>query len=113
MLIRYGYELTFNCPQPAMMVCLLDAHCERSQELRYEIPPTTIPAIPTTTYLDTFGNTVRRFIAPPGDLTITSDAVIEDSGLPDPIGVQALRRLRSCSAAASTSSVQTRNVFNM
>jgi hypothetical protein len=54
MLIRYGYELTFNCPQPAMMVCLLDAHRERSQELRYEIPPTTIPGIPTTTYLDTF-----------------------------------------------------------
>jgi hypothetical protein len=21
-----GYELTFNCPQPIMMVCLLDAH---------------------------------------------------------------------------------------
>jgi transglutaminase-like putative cysteine protease len=89
MLIRYGYELTFNCPQPAMMVCLLDAHRERSQELRYEIPPTTIPAIPTTTYLDTFGNTVRRFIAPPGDLTITSDAVIEDSGMPDPIELDA------------------------
>ena len=32
MLIRYGYELTFNCPQPTMMVCLLDAHRERSQE---------------------------------------------------------------------------------
>jgi transglutaminase-like putative cysteine protease len=89
MLIRYGYELTFNCPQPTMMVCLLDAHRERSQELRYEIPPTTIPRIPTTTYLDTFGNTVRRFIAPPGDLTITSDAVIEDSGLPDPIELDA------------------------
>ena len=89
MLIRYGYELKFNCPQPTMMVCLLDAHRERSQELRYEIPPTTIPAIPTTTYLDTFGNTVRRFIAPPGDLTITSDAVIEDSGLPDPIELDA------------------------
>ena len=92
MLIRYGYELMFNCPQPTMMVCLLDAHRERSQELRYEIPPTTIPAIPTTTYLDTFGNTVRRFIAPPGDLTITSDAVIGDSGLPDPIELDAGER---------------------
>jgi hypothetical protein len=59
MLIRYGYELTFNSPQPTMMVCLLDAHRERSQELCYEIPPTTIPAIPTRTYLDTFGNTVE------------------------------------------------------
>lgn len=89
MLIRYGYELTFKCPQPTMMVCLLDAHRERSQELRYEIPPTTIPTIPTTTYLDTFGNTARRFMAPPGDLTIRSDAVIEDSGMPDPVKLDA------------------------
>jgi len=89
MLIRYGYELTFNCPQPTLMVCLLDAHRERSQELRYEIPPTTVPAILTRSYFDTFGNTVRRFIAPPGDLTITSDAIIEDSGLPDPIELDA------------------------
>jgi len=89
MLIRYGYELTFNCPQPTLIVCLLDAHRDRSQELRYEIPTTTIPAIPTTTYLDIFGNTVRRFMAPPGDLTIMSDAVIEDSGLPDPIELDA------------------------
>ena len=64
-----------------MMVCLLDAHRERSQELHYEIPTTTISTIPTTTYLDIFGNTVRRFMAPPGDLTIMSDAVIKDSGL--------------------------------
>jgi transglutaminase-like putative cysteine protease len=84
-LIRYGYELTFNCPQPTLMVCLLDAHRERSQELRYEVSPRTIPAIPTRTYRDSFGNTVRRFIAPAGELTITSDAIIEDSGLPDPI----------------------------
>ena len=89
MLIRYGYELTFSCPQPTLIVCLLDAHRDRSQELRYEIPTTTIPTIPTTTYLDIFGNTVRRFMAPPGDLTIMSDAVIEDSGLPDPIELDA------------------------
>ena len=36
MLIRFGYELTFNCPRPTMIVCLLDAHRERSQELHYE-----------------------------------------------------------------------------
>jgi hypothetical protein len=41
--IRYGYELTFTCPQPTMMVCLLDAHRERSQELRYDA--TDIPLV--------------------------------------------------------------------
>ena len=54
MLIRYGYELTFNCPQPTLMVCLLDAHRERSQELRYEIP--------TTTSSDNSDNNLSRYI---------------------------------------------------
>jgi transglutaminase-like putative cysteine protease len=89
MLIRYGYELTFSCAQPTMRVCLLDAHPERSQRLCYEIPPTTMPSIPTTTYLDIYGNLVRRFIAPMGDLTITADAVVEDSGLPDRVAIEA------------------------
>lgn len=83
MLIRYGYELTFSCPQPTMMVCLLDAHPERWHEIRYETPPSLVPSIPTTTYVDIYGNRVRRLVAPQGDLTITSDAVIEDCGEPD------------------------------
>jgi len=44
-----------------------------------------MPEIATSTYLDTFGNTVRRFIAPAGNLTLSRDAVIEDSGVPDAI----------------------------
>ena len=85
MLIRYGYELTLNCPRPTTMVCLLDAHRERLRDLRYETRLMTMPEIATSTYLDTFGNTVRRFIAPAGDLTLSRDAVIEDSGVPDAI----------------------------
>jgi hypothetical protein len=109
MLIRCGYELTLNCQRPTMMVCLLDAHRERLQDLRYETPLLTMPEIATSTYLDTFGNTVRRFIAPAGDLTLSRDAVIEDSGVPDAIEEDAkevpVEQLRtthssSCSAAA-------------
>ncbi|MFZ3325137.1 MAG: transglutaminase family protein, partial [Methylocella sp.] len=80
MLIRYGYELTFNCAEPALMVCLLDAHRDQAQNIQYETPFETTPAIATETYLDTFGNHVRRFIAPAGDLTICRDAIIEVSG---------------------------------
>ena len=83
MLIRFGYELTFTCAEPALMVCLLDAHRDQAQNIRYETPFETTPAISTVTYLDTFGNHVRRFIAPAGDLTIRRDAIIEDSGQPD------------------------------
>jgi len=85
MLIRYGYELSFNCPQPTLMLCLLDAHPERSQEVRYEVAPSFHPQVASTIYTDSFGNYVRKFIAPPGDIMMTADAVIEDSGLPDPV----------------------------
>ena len=89
MLIRYGYELTFNCAEPALMVCLLDAHRDQAQNIRYETPFETTPAISTETYLDTFGNHVRRFIAPADDLTIRRDAIIEDSGQPDLVKLDA------------------------
>jgi transglutaminase-like putative cysteine protease len=89
MLIRYGYELTFNCAEPALMVSLLDAHRDQAQNIRYETPFETTPAISTGTYLDTFSNHVRRFIAPAGDLTIRRDAIIEDSGQPDLVKLDA------------------------
>src|ERR1700730_1862842 len=89
MLIRYDYELTFNCAEPALMVCLLDAHRDQAQNIRYETPFETTAAISTETYLDTFGNHVRRFIAPAGDLTIRRDAIVEDGGQPDPVKLDA------------------------
>ena len=60
------------------MVCLLDAHRDQAQNIRYETPFETTPAISTETYVDTFGNHVRRLIAPAGDLTIRRDAIIEE-----------------------------------
>jgi transglutaminase-like putative cysteine protease len=89
MLIRFGYELAFTCAEPALMVCLLDAHRDHARNIRFETPFETTPAISTETYVDTFGNSVRRFIAPAGDLTICRDAIIEDSGRPDPVKLDA------------------------
>ncbi|WP_374309586.1 transglutaminase family protein [Methylocella sp.] len=83
MLIRYGYEIVFQCFQPTLMVCLLDSHPENDCRIRYKSPFFTSPAIPTQTYLDGFGNCVRRFVAPTGDLSVSRDFVIEDCGLPD------------------------------
>ena len=44
MLIRFGYELTFNCAKPTLMVCLLDAHHDHAQSIRFETPFETTPA---------------------------------------------------------------------
>ena len=38
MLIRFGYELTFNCAEPTFMVCLLDAHRDHARNIQFETP---------------------------------------------------------------------------
>jgi transglutaminase-like putative cysteine protease len=45
----------------------------------------TAPSTPMSSYRDTFGNWCTRIVAPPGRMRISSNAVIHDSGLPDPI----------------------------
>src|SRR5271163_355741 len=80
MLIRYGYEITVNCAQPTAMVCLLSVSDDRKADVRVPEKVFTTPIIPTTTYLDSFGNRCRRLVAPSGDLTIWGDATIADDG---------------------------------
>ena len=84
MLIRYGYEITVNCAQPTPMVCLLSVSEDRKADIRVAEKVFTTPIIPTTTYLDTFGNRCRRLVAPAGDFAIWGDATIEDDGKIDP-----------------------------
>ena len=85
MLIRYGYEITINCPQPTPLVCLLAVHEERAADIRVPEAVFTTPETPTTTYRDLFGNLCRRLVAPAGDLTLWGDATIEDDGELDPV----------------------------
>lgn len=83
MLIRYGYEMTLACPQPTALVCLLSVHQDRAADMRAPETFFTTPDVPTSTYLDLFGNRCRRLVAPAGDLTIWGDATIEDDGALD------------------------------
>ena len=75
MLIRYGYEIAVNCPQPTPMVCLLSVSEDRKADIRFAEKVFTTPIIPTTTYLDTFGNRCRRLVAPIGDFAIWGDEI--------------------------------------
>jgi transglutaminase-like putative cysteine protease len=47
--------------------------------------------VPLTRYRDAFDNICTRLIAPQGQLRVFTDAVIADSGLPDPIEPAALQ----------------------
>jgi transglutaminase-like putative cysteine protease len=89
MLIGFGYEMTFTCPQPTPMVCLLDIHPDKITDLRRQDPLEMEPGIAHWSYRDMFGNICRRFVAPNGDLTIRSGGLIADSGRPDAVDLDA------------------------
>ena len=92
MLIRYGYEITMNCPQPTAMVCLLSVHDDRAPDIRVPETVLTTPEVPTHVYRDMFGNKCLRLVAPMGDLTIWGDATIEDDGELDEVAPDAPER---------------------
>jgi len=89
MLIRLGYEIAIECPQPTPLIALLDIHPDRQAGIRQHAPLSTFPSVPSRTYDDLFGNQCRRFLAPAGGFRIRYDAVVEDSGLPDEVNTLA------------------------
>jgi transglutaminase-like putative cysteine protease len=82
--IRFGYELVYTCPQPTPMILMLHTHPSRVSDLIRPDEMWTSPQVPLELYKDGFGNTCTRILAPPGSIRLTADALIHDSGIPDP-----------------------------
>jgi transglutaminase-like putative cysteine protease len=80
MLIRAGYEITFEADVPAAMLALLSVHPSRNRDLVTPQRITASPDVPIYDYVDGFGNTCSRLTIPSGGVTISCDFVIEDSG---------------------------------
>ena len=85
MQIRVGYELSFECPRPTPMLLMLNIHYTRASDLAVPDRITTEPSVPITPYRDSFGNLASRIVAPAGLTKITSNAVVNDTGQPDPV----------------------------
>ncbi|HEV7609827.1 MAG TPA: transglutaminase family protein [Steroidobacteraceae bacterium] len=79
-LIRAGYELIYEFPQPTPMILTLNIHYSRASDLVRPDNLITIPSVPVTQYRDGFGNWCSRLVAPQGTLTLTADATVRDSG---------------------------------
>jgi transglutaminase-like putative cysteine protease len=88
MLIRIGHEIVFNLAAPVAMQLMLRVHPSRQQDVRRE-QIIIEPEIPVESFFDSFGNRCERIAAPKGRLRLWTDAVIEDSGLPDPMAPDA------------------------
>lgn len=86
MQIRLGYELIYECPQPTPMILTLNIHFTRVSDLVIVDHIITSPPTPISGYRDGFGNWCSRIVARPGDLRISTDALINDCGRPDAVG---------------------------
>jgi transglutaminase-like putative cysteine protease len=80
---RVGYELIYECPQPTPMVLMLNIHRTRVADIIAPDLMTTTPYTPIAVYEDAFGNRCSRIVAPMGEIRITTDGIVADTGLPD------------------------------
>jgi 1-acyl-sn-glycerol-3-phosphate acyltransferase len=81
--IRLGYEFVFDCPQPTPMIVMTNVHYSRVSDLLTPDHVKTNPSVPIRAYRDSFGNWCNRVISPAGTFTISADAMLNDSGVPD------------------------------
>jgi transglutaminase-like putative cysteine protease len=83
MLIRIGYDLSFDFPSPTPMLLNLYVHPDRAGNL---IEPERLivePEIPVHDFVDVFGNRAASIVAPAGTLRLRSESLIRDDGLTD------------------------------
>ncbi|AHE54962.1 transglutaminase-like domain-containing protein [Sphingomonas sanxanigenens] len=83
MLIRAGYDITFDAAAPTSMVALLSIHPSRNRDLRSPHRIVTTPQVPMYDFVDGFGNVATRLTIPAGGITLKADFMISDSGRPD------------------------------
>lgn len=83
MKIRAGYEISFDCTRPTPMLLVLSVHASRLPDL---LSPQHIlfdPPVSAAHYRDGFNNVCTRVVAPTGRLTVSTNFLIHDTGLPD------------------------------
>jgi transglutaminase-like putative cysteine protease len=87
--IRAGYDIAFQCFQETPVVLMLSIEPGRIPDLLSEHRIRFSPDIPSRDYVDMFGNTCTRIVAPPGLIEMRNEFLIEDSGLPDEVAPDA------------------------
>jgi transglutaminase-like putative cysteine protease len=83
MKIRVGFEFTYEFVASTPMVLMLNVHPSRATDLIKPDQLRTTPMLPLTRYADAFGNICTRLLAPKGELQLSTDALVADTGLPD------------------------------
>jgi transglutaminase-like putative cysteine protease len=87
--IRIGYELTYECFQPAPMLLMLNTHPSRAADLIVPDHMVSDPEIPIRQYHDGFGNRCSRILAPSGEIRLSAVGLVSDTGAPDVVATDA------------------------
>ncbi|MGA7488500.1 MAG: transglutaminase family protein [Xanthobacteraceae bacterium] len=85
MQIRVGFEMLYEFVGRTPMVLMLNVHPSRATDIIKPDQLRVTPALPVARYSDAFGNICTRLVAPPGQVEISTDALIADTGLPDAV----------------------------
>lgn len=80
MLIRLGYDMTFEAWNDVAIVAMLNVFHSRIGDLREPDLLRTEPSLKVDTYTDSFGNLCSRFVLPPGVTRLHNSTLVADSG---------------------------------
>lgn len=89
MKIRIGFDLTYECAQPTPMVLMLNVHSSRAKDLLIADDLRISPEVPSTQFVDGFGNICTRLVAPKGETRFSADGLVYDTGELDAVAPDA------------------------
>src|ERR1700682_1717535 len=87
--IHIGFDVAYECTEPTPTILMLSVHPSRIHDLLFPDHLYIQPHMPTARYIDRSANTGTRPAAPVGEPRISTEAVVLDSGEPDPVAPDA------------------------
>jgi transglutaminase-like putative cysteine protease len=89
MQIRYGFDIELELLQPTTIVTVMDIHPSRRSDVVEESGLHRNQDIRFEKFIDCFGNVSRRINADAGSLAIKLQGLVNDTGLHEPVAVNA------------------------
>jgi transglutaminase-like putative cysteine protease len=83
MLLRVGYELSYECEQHTPMMLMLNTHYSYAQNVLSADLLVVDPPVAIVQYRDGFGNLCSRIVAPPGRIQMSTTALLDISDQPE------------------------------